>query len=60
MSEIPPSDESKIFGVTVRAWLAILMATTVCMMSAAKVNIVEPLYSGFTMALGFYLGQKSK
>ena len=55
-----PGDESKIFGVSVRGWLAVLMATTVCIMSASRVAVVEPLYSGFLMGLGFYLGQKSK
>lgn len=55
-----PGDESKILGVSVRAWLAVLMATTVCIMSAYALEVKEPLYSGFLMGLGFYLGQKSK
>lgn len=55
-----PGDESKILGVSVRGWLAVLMATTVCVMSAGKIPVVEPLYSGFLMGLGFYLGQKTK
>lgn len=55
-----PGDESKIYGVSIRAWITVMMVTTVCLMSAMKATIVEPLYSGFLMGLGFFLGQKSK
>ena len=54
------SDESKIGGVSVRAWLALFMMYAVCLMSVLKIPINEPLYSGFLMGLGFYLGQKTK
>ena len=55
-----PGDDSKILGVSVRAWLAVLLTYTVCIMSGYGVKIDEPLYSGFLMGLGFFLGQKSK
>jgi hypothetical protein len=60
MAESLPGDESKILGVSIRGWLAVLMTMTVCVMSAFKTTITEPLYSGFLMGLGFYLGQKTK
>jgi hypothetical protein len=63
---------SAIFGVSVRGWLALMLAFTVCAITATNiimaclgltsVNIIipEPLYSGFMTALGFYLGQSKK
>ena len=63
---------SEFFGVSVRAWLAILITLTVCcnwtvnmmmsMLGYTSVNIVvpEPLYSAFTMVLGIYFGQQLK
>ena len=59
MSDLP-GDESKLLGVSVRGWLAVLMASTVCIMSSCVIEVKEPLYSGFLMGLGFYLGSKSK
>ena len=59
---VPPAltTESAVLGVSVRAWVTILMVVTVCMMSAWDLAVEEPLYSGFLMGLGFYLGQKTK
>lgn len=54
------NDESKIFGISVRGWLAIIIVFTVCGMSPFGKKIEEPLYSGFMIALGFYLGSKSQ
>lgn len=55
-----PPAESELLGVSVRAWLAVLMTVTVCVMSAWQVEVSEPLYSGFLFGIGFYLGQKLK
>jgi len=55
-----PPAESELLGVSVRAWLAVLMTVTVCIMSAWQVEVSEPLYSGFLFGIGFYLGQKLK
>lgn len=59
---------STIFGVSVRAWLAVIIIGSVCAISivfavadvraAKELKIAEPLYSMATMALGFYFGQK--
>lgn len=54
------NEESKIYGVSIRGWITICMVLTVCIMSGFKQAITEPLYTGFSMALGFYLGQKNK
>jgi hypothetical protein len=70
--QIPQPNGSYLFGVSVRGWLALMLAGTVCGITATNivmaclgmtsVNVVipEPLYSGFMTALGFYLGQGIK
>lgn len=50
---------SQAFGVSIRAWLALLLTLTVCLQSIFGQTIVEPLYSLSIMALGFYFGQKT-
>lgn len=50
--------DSKILGVSVRAWITVLLVSTVCSMSLAEIEVKEPLYSLAGMAVGFYLGQK--
>jgi len=52
-------DESKLFGVSVRGWITVLMVFTVCAMSFLAKEVKEPLYSLVLMAAGFYLGQKT-
>lgn len=64
--------DSSICGVSVRAWIAVMLTATVCAMNiislypaifgpaaqAFKLTIEEPLYSGWLLSLGFYFGQK--
>lgn len=52
-------DESKIYGVSMRGWLALLITATVCSMSLIKIKVDEPLYTLCTVAIGFYFGQKT-
>ena len=68
----PPANgnggDSSFFGISVRAWLAILIVTTTCAISVMfavadikqgkELKIGEPLYTMAGMALGFYFGQK--
>lgn len=51
------SDSSKLFGVSVRGWVAVTVVLTVCAMSLASVTVIEPLYSLSLLATGFYFGQ---
>lgn len=53
------SDESKIFGISVRGFLVITLCVTVCGMSLLEMKVLEPMYSAFMLALGFYFGQKN-
>ena len=53
-------NESKLFGVSVRGWLAVMVVFTICVMSMMQLAIPDPLANMGSMALGFYLGQKLK
>lgn len=54
------SDDSKIFGVSFRGWLAFIIVFTVCLMSLATMKVDEPLYTLCTVAVGFYFGSKQQ
>jgi hypothetical protein len=54
------SDNSKIFGVSFRGWLAFIIVFTVCLMSLATMKVDEPLYTLCTVAVGFYFGSKQQ
>ncbi len=53
-----PAGDSRIYNVSVRAWLVLVMMLTVCYMSVKNIPIQEPLYGAFLLGIGFYLGQK--
>lgn len=54
------SGDSSFLGVSVRAWLAIMILGTICTMSLLKYDVVEPLYTLGGIALGYYMGQKKQ
>jgi hypothetical protein len=51
---------SRIAGVSVRGWIATALVLTVCGMSAAGIEVVEPLYTLSTAAVAYYLGQSKQ
>lgn len=53
------SEESKLWGVSIRGWLVMVITLTACTMSMFKWEIKEPLYSAFLLCLGYYFGQKN-
>ena len=53
------NDESKIFGMSVRAFIAMTICMTLCIMTLAEMKIVEPFYSVSVFVIGFFFGQKS-
>ena len=69
---VPPVNGSSIGGISVRAWIALLITFTVCanwtantlMVSlgytSANITIPEPLYSVFVGVIGIYFGQQLK
>ena len=54
------NDESKLFNVSVRSFITLVLTFTVCYMSLFVIKIDEPLYSAFMLTLGFYFGQKTQ
>lgn len=54
------NDESKIFGISVRAFILIVLTMCVCGMAVRALEVKEPLYSAFLIALGFFYGQKTQ
>lgn len=52
-------EESKILGVSLRGWIALIIVYTVCIMSIYNNEVREPLYTLCTTAVGFYFGSKS-
>ena len=63
------NNDSNLFGVSMRAWLAMIIVGTVCVQGLSETAVAlinktscmveEPLYSMAMMALGFYFGQKT-
>ena len=60
--EIKPqtSNESQMYGVSIRGWLALMLSITVCGMSIFRIDVKELMYTLVVMALSFYFGQKTK
>lgn len=53
----PFDTDSKIFDVSVRSLLTLLVVATVCLMSVWGLKIEEPLYTLVGMIVGYYFGQ---
>ena len=51
--------ESKLLGVSMRGWLAMLIVGTACAMALLQREIAEPLSSVLLLTIGFYFGQKT-
>lgn len=65
LPDVPPSitqlkseQESKMFGVTIRGWIAIEVVTVVCVMSLLKIKVEEPVYTLVISVCSFYMGSK--
>ncbi len=50
------ANESYLFHVSIRAWLAMLFSVTVCYMGLKALEVKEPLYSLAVASVGFYFG----
>jgi len=51
--------DSHVMKISIRAWLALIIVTTICAMSILGMTVVEPLYTIGSLAIGFYFGQKT-
>lgn len=54
------SGESQAFNISVRGWIALLVVTTICVMSLLSREIKEPLYTLGGMIVGYYYAQKKQ
>jgi hypothetical protein len=52
-------NESNIFGVSVRGWLAVLTVLTLCIMAYVGKKVDEPFYTIVISIVSFYFGQKT-
>lgn len=50
-------NDSNVFGVSVRAWVTLIMVMTVCVMAACGLPVTEPLYSLSIAVVSFYFGR---
>ena len=55
-----PQDESKIFGISIRGFITLLIVITVCVMSVTQLDIKEPLYTLAGLTIGYYFGHSVK
>lgn len=51
-------DNSQLFGVSIRAWIVVVITLTVCSCCFIRITVTEPLYSAFLISIGYYFGQK--
>lgn len=56
----PATPDSKIFNVSLRGLIALLVILTVCIMSLLVIEVKEPLYTLAGLVIGFYFGQNQK
>lgn len=67
-----PKEDCTIFGVSVRAWLVVMLVGTLCVATLGNpilsylitgdimIEIHEPFYSAVVISLGYYFGQSKK
>ena len=53
------SKDSRIWGVSVMAWVLLIVTVTVCALNFMQVQIYDHLVNLSLVAIGFYAGQKS-
>jgi hypothetical protein len=52
------NDTSRIFGASLRGWIALFVIYTICIMSMIGREVREPLYTLAGMVVAFYFGQE--
>jgi hypothetical protein len=53
-------DDSRLFGISLRGWLTLMVVGTICGLAVVQIEVKEPLYSIGALTVGFYFGQKTK
>jgi hypothetical protein len=57
---INKSQDSKLFGMSLRGLIAAVVIITICVMSMCNIKVEEPLYTLCGMVVAFYYGQNKK
>lgn len=52
------NEESKLFGMSVRAYIALVLTMSVAAMCCLKIDVPPTLHDGWFLVLGFFFGQK--
>lgn len=52
--------DSKMFGVSLRGLITLIVVLTVCGMSIGGLTVIEPLYTLAGLCVGYYFGQAKK
>ena len=52
--------DSHFVKISIRAWIALIVVLTVCVMSFVQKEVTEPLYTLASLSVGYYFGQKTK
>lgn len=56
----PTKDDSRLFGISLRGLIALIVVLTICVMSCLVIEVKEPLYTLGGLVVGFYFGQNQK
>lgn len=56
----PQVKDSKIFNVSIRALVVLIVIVTICSMSYMGLEVKEPLYTLGGLVVGYYFGQNQK
>lgn len=51
---------SRVFNVSLRGWIALIITSTVCVMSIMALEVKEPLYTLAGMVIGFYFANSQQ
>lgn len=57
-TEEPQKDNSRLFGISLRGCVALILVLTVCAMSVMQIVVSEPLYSLSLTISSFYFGHQ--
>lgn len=55
----PKTTESALWGISIRGWIAIMIVGCVCVKEIADMTVSDQMMSLASMAVAFYLGQKT-
>jgi hypothetical protein len=56
--KVSSAKESQVLGVSVRAWIALVLVFTICLLNGIGVDSTEPLRTLAIMAVQFYFTSK--